>query len=109
MLVDGSCVDQDAFEVVVGAWAGGRGGYAVEGEFAGEACEGSMGAFRVGLEAGAGAPRVEGVEGDGVVAVLRGLGVLGARGCGAERGLGTDGRRRACLGRASGTPAQPLP
>ncbi|KAJ1091871.1 hypothetical protein NDU88_004985 [Pleurodeles waltl] len=97
VLVDGACVDQDAFEVVDGAWAGGRGVFVVEGEFTGVTYEGSVGTFRVGLEAGAGAPRVEGVEGDGVVAVLRGLGVLGARGRGAGRGPGAGGRRQACL------------
>ncbi|KAJ1199036.1 hypothetical protein NDU88_002874 [Pleurodeles waltl] len=78
VLVDGTSVDQDALEVVDGAWACGR---------------------------GFGAPWVEGVEGGGVVADQRGLGELGTRGRGAGRGPGADGRRRACLWRASGAPA----
>ncbi|KAJ1120808.1 hypothetical protein NDU88_008957 [Pleurodeles waltl] len=61
-----------------------------------------MGAFGVSLEAGVGASWVEGVEGGGVVADQRSLGELGTRGRGAGRGTGRDGRRGACLWRASG-------
>ncbi|KAJ1118179.1 hypothetical protein NDU88_006374 [Pleurodeles waltl] len=91
VLVDRSRVDQDAFEVVDGAWAGGCGSFVVEDTFAGVTCERSMGTFRVSLEAGAGAPWVEGVEGGGVVAVQQGLGVLRTRGRGAGRGPGANG------------------
>ncbi|KAJ1117424.1 hypothetical protein NDU88_005624 [Pleurodeles waltl] len=60
VLVDGTSVDQDALEVVDGAWACGRGSCVVEDAFAGVAGEGSMGAFgrgrrvREGDEEGAG-------------------------------------------------------
>ncbi|KAJ1120236.1 hypothetical protein NDU88_008410, partial [Pleurodeles waltl] len=83
--------------VVDGAWAGGRSSFVVEDTFAGVTCERSMGTFRVSLEAGAGAPWVEGVEGGRVVVVQRGLGVLRTRGLGAGCGPGADGRRQACL------------
>ncbi|KAJ1156633.1 hypothetical protein NDU88_009351 [Pleurodeles waltl] len=98
VLVDGLSVDQDAFEVVDGAWAGGHGSCVVEDTFAGVAGVRSMGTFWVSLKAGVGASWVEGVEGGGVVAEQRGLGVLRTRGRGAGRGPGADGHRRACHG-----------
>ncbi|KAJ1097090.1 hypothetical protein NDU88_002217 [Pleurodeles waltl] len=85
VLVDGSSVDQDAFEVVDGAWAGGHGSCVVEDTFAGVAGERSIGTFWVSLEAGVGASWVEGVEGGGGVAEQWGLGVLRTRGRGAGR------------------------